>query len=609
MSAFLAVTLLSLFAATFGQEVEAPVGKIKGSTVEVDDGKAKAKVRVFLGVPYAEPPVGPLRFKPPQKKEKIADVYDATKQPKLCVQVNPKNFEKTAKEQAKAKGMDPMAQQKELEKEIEGIKITGGALVLGKEFAKLEESARLGDEDCLYMNIYAPESKTKLPVAVYFHGGIFYAGGITIPSFDGSILAARGKLIVIAVQYRLSVYGFLHGAVKDIPGNMGLQDQAQSLRWIQENIEAFSGDKDRVTIMGSNSGGWSVGFHLMSPMSEGLFKRAIMQSGSLLAPLMMFGEPAARARFERFVTTAKCPLGAKASEKDAFSPVTDETVKCLTSKTRQEIDEIQAATLSAKKDIGFVPSEDNTKDICFFCTNPFDFVKDGTFKLKGEVLLGTNSNEGGVFLSSGLKEIYPPFKGEPQPKDLNQLVEYAKSFGQNQNAGQLQMMLPMFFRGVDKKNPVAVRNRLLELIADGLFVCPDQQLVGALAKKVPTYYYRFDYRPSKTYWNKWLEGAMHMDEHQFIWGIPFREDAKDNYDDNDRKMSELMISIWAKFITDGTPAVQKKWKWKPNKGKDRAWALINSKGVKGQKSFPKNSCKDLIRYYSMGRSFLKNYKP
>lgn len=594
------------FSSSNGQEVTAPIGTIKGTTVEFD-GK---KVNKFLGVPFAEPPVGPLRFRAPEPKAKLAAPLDATKFAKICPQLDPTNFKKKATDAAAAKGVDPAAHQKAMEKEIESLDITGGALVLGKEFSKLPQAEQLGDEDCLYLNIFAPDGAKGLPVAVFFHGGLFVAGGPTIPSFDGTILAAKGKMIVVTVAFRMGVYGFLHGASKEIPGNMGLLDQTQALKWVQENIEAFGGDKSKVTIMGNNSGGWSVGFHLMSPKSKGLFRRAIMQSGSLLAPLMMFGESAARARFERFITIAKCPLGAKASEKDPFAPVSEETMKCLAGKTRAEIDEIQAATLTAKKDIGFMPSEDNTKDVCFFCTNPFDFVKDGVFESAAEILMGTNSNEGGMFLASGLSNIYPPFKGEPQKKDLNQLVEYAKeNAGPNQNAGQMQMMLPMFFRGVDKKNPVAVRERLLELIADGMFVCPDMQLVSALSKKVPTYYYRFDYRPAKTYWNSWLTGAMHMDEHQFIWGIPFREDAKGNYDDADRKVSELMMSIWSKFITDGTPAVDKKWKWKPNKGKDKAWALINAKGVKGQKGFPKNSCKDLTRYYSMGRSFLKNYKP
>jgi carboxylesterase type B len=173
----------------------------------------------------------------------------------------------------------------------------------------------------------------------------------------------------------------------------------------------------------------------------------------------------------------------------------------------------------------------------------------------------------------------------------------------------MQMMLPMFFRGVNKKDPVAVRNRLLELISDGMFVCPDMLLVNAYAKKGTVWYYRFDYRPSKSYWNSWMLGSLHMDDHQFVWGIPFREDAKENYSDKDREISKIVMTIWSEFIKTGNPALEKKWKWKPTNKKSKGYVTITAKGPKGSTDFPKNSCKDLTRYYSMGRSFLKNYKP
>src|SRR5207302_1630853 len=127
-----------------------------------------------------------------------------------------------------------------------------------------------------------------------------------------------------------------------------------------------------------------------------------------------------------------------------FAPPTAETYDCLAKLSKEDVDKAQASILSSKKDSGFLPSEDNTKDICFFCTNPFDFIKDGEFK-KTDILLGTNSNEGGMFLSTGLREIYPPLKGDPKPATLNDLVEHAKKNGAGSNAGQMQMMLPMFF--------------------------------------------------------------------------------------------------------------------------------------------------------------------
>lgn len=601
--------LLTILCSVKGQEVETKSGKLKGVTVDASfEGK---KVNKFLGVPYAEPPIGPLRFREPAPKKPWTDVRDASKSGPMCTQIDPENFRAAAMSGAKEKGIDAEATQKAMEKEMAELKITGGALAIGMEFKKFDAEAMKGSEDCLFLNVYAPadaKPDAKLPVMVYFHGGMFYAGAIGIPSFDGAVLAVAENVIVITVQFRMGVYGFLHAATKEIPGNMGLRDQAEAMRWTKANIGAFGGDPDSITMFGSNSGGWSAGFHLISPTSKGLYTRVIMESGSSLAPLMLFGESAARTRFEKFCKAVNCPLPAK-KEKDPFAAPTEETYDCLSKLTRAKVDEGQAAILTSRKDVGFIPSEDTTKDICFFCQNPFDIVKDGNFPTTVDVMMGTNSNEGGMFLSNGLREIYPPFKGEPKPYDLNMLVEYAKKSGAGSNAGQMQMMLPMFFRGVNKKDPVAVRNRLLELISDGMFVCPDLMLVNSYSKKGKIYYYRFDYRPSKTYWNKWLEGSLHMDEHQFVWGIPFRADAKENYSDEDRTISRLAMSIWAAFARTGNPQLDKKWKWKACKGKDRGHLVINDKGAKGAKGFPKNSCKDLTRYYAMGRSFLKNYKP
>ncbi|KAI1289596.1 Acetylcholinesterase [Halotydeus destructor] len=587
MATAILFAILCVTSHALGQEVETKTGKIKGTTATTVDDK---KVNIYLAIPYAEPPVGPLRFQAPKPKAPWADVLVADKQPPLCTQIKADSF-------SQSKDFDP-------KKELEGVKITGGAIAMGFEYEGLKDS-----EDCLFLNIFQPadaKPDSKLGVLLWIHGGAFMAGGIGIPSFDGSILATQGNVIVVTVQYRLGVYGFLHAATPEIPGNMGLRDMVEAMKWTKENIGAFGGNPDQLTLFGGNSGGWSAGFMLMSPIAKPYFKRSIMQSGSMLAPLMLFGEVAAKSRFVKFAKAAGCKLGDKPDEK-ALEVALPETYECLSKLTPEAIDKAQAEVLSSKKDSGFLPSEDTTKDICFFCKNPFDFVKDDKFD-QTEILLGTNSNEGGMFLSSGLSKIYPPFKGEPEKATLPDLVEYAKKNGAGANAGQMQMMLPMFFRGVDKKDPEAVRQRLLDLIRDGLFVCPDQLLVNAFAKTGNAWYYRFDYRPSKSYWNSWLTGSLHMDEVQFVWGCPLNPKLEENYSKTDKKISKYMMKIWSSFATNGNPAADAKWKWKPCSGKDKFYLLISKKTPKGQKGFPENMCSDLERYYSMGRSFLKNYK-
>lgn len=513
------LTLSCISQQTYGQEVETKTGKVKGATVDAPNGK---KVNKFLGIPFAEPPIGELRFKVPKPKAPWAEPIDATKEPPQCTQIKADSF-------AMAKGFDAKA-------ELGDTKVSGGALQLG-----FENEGKKDSEDCLFLNIFAPADATpdsKLGVLLWIHGGAFYAGGMTIPTFDGTVLVSEGNVVLVNIQYRLGVYGFLHAGTPEIPGNMGLRDQLEAMKWVQENIAAFGGDPEKVTLFGENSGGWSAGFHLISPMSQKYFSRVIMQSGSALSPLMLFGETAAKARFQKFAIAANCPMGEKADPKEPFAPPTQATYDCFAGLTADAIDKAQATVLSSRKDAGFLPSEDNTKDICFFCQNPFDFMKEGNFE-KPDIMLGTNSNEGGMFLSTGLRDIYPPLKGEPKPATLSDLVDHAKANGAGANAGQMQMMLPMFFRGVNKKDPVAVRERLLGLISDGMFVCPDLLLVNAFSKKGAAWYYRFDYRPSKSYWNTWLKGAMHMDELQFVFGLPFKPELKDNYNDADRVVSKV----------------------------------------------------------------------
>ena len=185
--------------------------------------------------------------------------------------------------------------------------------------------------------------------------------------------------------------------------------------------------------------------------------------------------------------------------------------------------------------------------------NPFDLVKLGKFGSVKQILMGTNSNEGGIMLSSGISDTYPPFKGEPKKATLNDLIEMAKSKGAKSNAGQMQMMLPMFFRGGNKKVHKAVRERLLALAADGLFTCPDQLLLQGYVKAAANqlYYYRFDYKPSNSPFAPWLEGAQHSDEMQYVMGNPLSDLYKDKYTDKEKELSKKFIALWSSFATKG----------------------------------------------------------
>lgn len=185
--------------------VETENGKIVGKLTTFM-GK---KVNVFKGVPFAVPPVGVLRFKKPLMIEKWEGTLEAFENKPACIQIKEDRFNQE-------RNMD-------LSSMIGDLRPVGGAVGLAFEFKDLNDS-----EDCLYMNIFVPgelDANAKKAVIMVFHGGLFYAGGAGVPSLDGTTFATIGDVIVVVPQYRMGVFGFLHGGIPELPGNLGLYDQ------------------------------------------------------------------------------------------------------------------------------------------------------------------------------------------------------------------------------------------------------------------------------------------------------------------------------------------------------------------------------------------------
>lgn len=220
-------------------------------------------VAVFKGIPYAAPPVGPLRWRPPQPAVPRTGLQTATAYGPGCYQAGG-NVEYT-RSIARALGQDP-------------------ALV--PELGEISE-------DCLYLNVWTadPTAKAgeKRPVMMWIYGGGNLSGTSHEIPYDGANLARKGA-VVVSINYRVNVFGFLaHPALSaedenGSSGNYGLLDQIAALRWTQDNIEAFGGDPQRVTIFGESAGGLNVTYLMASPLARGLFHRAISQSGGYLEP-------------------------------------------------------------------------------------------------------------------------------------------------------------------------------------------------------------------------------------------------------------------------------------------------------------------------------------
>uniref|UniRef100_A0A1B6HYT8 Carboxylic ester hydrolase n=1 Tax=Homalodisca liturata TaxID=320908 RepID=A0A1B6HYT8_9HEMI len=216
-------------------EISTKLGKLRG-LIRESDGLSKITFCSFLGIPYAKPPIGKLRFKLPETVERWEGVRIATKE-----------------------GNDTLQKHMLLRKIV-------------------------GDEDCLYLNVHTTQQgikEGKKAVMVWIHGGGFTSGSGSSELYGPDFLIEE-DIVYVAINYRCGVLGFLSLENDKLPGNLGLKDQVLALQWVQNNIESFGGDPNNVTIFGESAGGASVHYHLLSPLSKGLFHKAILQSGTTL---------------------------------------------------------------------------------------------------------------------------------------------------------------------------------------------------------------------------------------------------------------------------------------------------------------------------------------
>lgn len=253
-AALSALVLLAAPASAQDPVVRAPTGAVKGV--------AEEGVRVFKGLPYALPPVGAARWKPPVAMPAWSEVRDATRFGAACVQ---------------PKGRADSIYAWDLEQT---------------------------SEDCLFLNVWTPAKAQNAPVMVWIHGGALTTGASSDPMYDGAGFARQG-VVVVSINYRLGALGYMaHPELsaespEGISGNYGLLDQIEALRWVKRNVVAFGGDPENVTIVGESAGALSVMYLMASPQARGLFNKAIAQSAYMISMPELkqarFGQPAAEA--------------------------------------------------------------------------------------------------------------------------------------------------------------------------------------------------------------------------------------------------------------------------------------------------------------------------
>ncbi|CAD5122240.1 DgyrCDS10688 [Dimorphilus gyrociliatus] len=321
------------------KDVHIKTGSLRGKLTKSNLG---GNVIEYLGIPYAKPPIGDLRFSDPVPPENWNGVLDAFEHGNSCVCYIDKTF---------------------------------GSFVGSNMW---NPSNRM-NEDCLYLNVWQPETTSienaKLPVMVWIYGGGYYSGSSQLEVYDGKVLADSQKVIVVSFNYRLGPFGFLTTGDDRISGNFGLKDQQLALKWVHENIASFGGDPNEVTIFGESAGSVSVGLHLSLPGSAKYFKRAIMQSGAPNCYWAILTKEQAIAKTEKFLKIIGC-------KNDAHLKV------CLRFKDADFLNDKMWMEMKFFY-IPFAPYLDGK----FIKRDGYDTLVNGLYQNKS-LIVGTNINEG-----------------------------------------------------------------------------------------------------------------------------------------------------------------------------------------------------------------------
>ena len=444
-------------------------GKVRGLTL---DG-----IHVFRSIPYAAPPVGNLRFRPPVPPDPWSDVRDATEFGPVAPQ-NPSPLE----------------------------------TMMGADAPVIDERSSLT------LSVFTPGlDDARRPVMFWIHGGAFVIGSGSSPIYDGTRFAEHGDVVVVSINYRLGAFGFLHldqifGDEFADSGNAGILDQVLALEWVRDNVAAFGGDPDQVTIFGESAGGMSVGTLLGMPAAQGLYSQAIVQSGG-----------------SSFCATSDT---ATAIAREMLELAEIETVADLESVSMDTLLAAQEklASTGASTDLPFMPVVDGT----VLPRLPIDAVRAGLGAVP--TLIGTTQDEMTLFtvLDLGFGEINPDAV----------IAALTKSFGDRAEA--VQATYAEIYPG---STPMDL---LVATATDRVFRVPAIRLAEAGVDTRPTFMYLF------TWESPAFDGKLkscHALELPFMWDALDRPGLSMLTGDGPERqpVADAMHAAWIRFARTGDP--------------------------------------------------------
>ncbi|XP_032220036.1 cholinesterase 2 [Nematostella vectensis] len=480
----LLVSLLQqVFSIEFAPVVDTTNGPVRGLTVTLPTGHA---VRRYMGIPFAKAE----RFKAPVDPTPWTSTRDAFVNGKMCPQ--------------------------DLTEYME-------------QFTTNDMS-----EDCLNLDMFVPNNTAAgamKSVMVWIYGGAFVSGANRL--YDGSVISGEGDVIVVVVNYRVGIFGFLATGKNGVTGNYGMLDQVKSLQWVRGNINKFGGDAGKVTIFGESAGGASVGLLMLSPLANGLFRSAIPQSGNAAGHWVA----------SEYSYAAKV---ASAFGKASGCTDLDNIVKCLEPKNFTQI-------LDAAKAIPVIGDGHISPviDGNFLPDSPITLLKEGKFN-KVDVMIGTTNDDGTVFLPPS-SPLFNISVGMPRIVFL-QAGKALSLPTANQSNETTAAIIYRYTNWANVNDPAGNRRMYINMMTDAMFTAPAAlSASGFLAKGCATYLYEFEHRGALGFdghpipsWQRAYHGA----EIQFLFGMALVSNVTDPVEAN---FTRDVIQRWTNFAKSGNP--------------------------------------------------------
>ncbi|GAB0091515.1 hypothetical protein DMENIID0001_063670 [Sergentomyia squamirostris] len=461
----------------------------------------------FMGIPYAEPPIGKLRFKNPVAKSPWNGYLETVSSEIMCPQK--------------------------------------------KLFDRVLSIA--GNEDCLYLNVYVPQfPDTKpLPVMVYFHGGGWFTdyAGFYNPDFflDHDVILVTGT-------YRLGALGFLTTNTSDSPGNFGLKDQVEILKWVQQNIQAFGGNPEQVTIFGESAGAASVTYLMSVSATKGLFHRAIAQSGNYLNN-WAFLEPArAIKRTEKFATAIGCSL----DNENAWGKL----VECLRGKSVVDLVEYASVLNEWDSDpvVKFPPTIEHDEKDGIIGEHPKNIKENHGLKIP--LLIGLTRDEG-VVRSLEIKSV--PRLVDDLHEKWDEILPIILSYTEMDAVKQMEItkaVTDFYFGGKRGKEAMEMTQNFTNMCTDFMFFKGfndylQQRFNGQ--ETAPTFLYLFSHRGDGTFADAYFgireedHGVCHTDDIIYLFPILDKSMFRAAPSQEDIFMQNNLVKLWVNFATSGNP--------------------------------------------------------